>query len=80
MQDCSDATIGERVGYTSTTPTIVPRKLARGGGQGFHVVACMASLNHAPCPAPLFIEHANGLCHHRPISTLIRLESNPWGP
>jgi hypothetical protein len=44
---------------------------------GFHVVACV---NRAPSPAPLFIEHANELCHHRSISTLIRLGSNHCGP
>jgi hypothetical protein len=38
---------------------------------GFYVVACLESLNHAPSPAPLFIEHANALCQHKPISTLI---------
>jgi 2-polyprenyl-3-methyl-5-hydroxy-6-metoxy-1,4-benzoquinol methylase len=47
---------------------------------GFHVVVCMACVHHAPSPAHLFIEHANGLCHHRPNSTLIRLESNPCEP
>jgi hypothetical protein len=28
---------------------------------GFEMAACMVSLNHAPGPAPLFIEHANRL-------------------
>jgi hypothetical protein len=28
----------------------------------------------------IFIEHANGLHHRRPIKTLIRLGSNPYGP
>jgi hypothetical protein len=39
----------------------------------FHVVACMELLNHSPSSAPLFIEHTNGLYHHRPISPLIQI-------
>jgi hypothetical protein len=47
--------------------------------QGFHMLACMRLI--APLAAPLiFIGYANGLPHHRPISTLIRLRSNPCGP
>jgi hypothetical protein len=40
---------------------------------GFHVVACMTRVYRASSPTSLFIEHVNELCHHRPISTLIRL-------
>jgi hypothetical protein len=47
---------------------------------GFHMVACIESLNHGPSPTSLFIEHANELSHHSPISTLIRLGSNPCRP
>jgi hypothetical protein len=43
---------------------------------GFHVVACMACVHRAPSPAPLFMEHTNGIHHHRPSSTLIQLGSN----
>jgi hypothetical protein len=30
-----------------------------------------ACVNRAPSLTPLFMEHVNGLCHHRSISTLI---------
>jgi hypothetical protein len=31
-------------------------------------------------PPLIFIEHANGLPRRKPISTLTRLGSNPYGP
>jgi hypothetical protein len=39
-----------------------------------------ASVNRALALPLIFIEHANGFRHHRPISTLIRPESNTCGP
>jgi hypothetical protein len=37
-------------------------------------------VNPPLAPPLIFIEHANGLPRRRPISTLIRLRSNPCGP
>jgi hypothetical protein len=45
---------------------------------GFHMVACRRVII-APL-ALIFIEHANGLRHHKPIRTLIWLGSNSYGP
>jgi hypothetical protein len=39
-----------------------------------------ACVNRAPSPPLIFIEHANVLHHHRLISIIIRLESNPCKP
>jgi hypothetical protein len=48
-------------------------RVSRGGVYGVFFIA--------PLARPLiFIEHANGLHHRRPISTLIWLGSTPYGP
>jgi hypothetical protein len=49
---------------------VVVARVSHGGMYGMCI--CASS------PAPLFIEHANGLRHCRPISTLIQLGSNPF--
>jgi hypothetical protein len=46
---------------------------------GFHMVACRHVLLAPLAPPLIFIEHTNGLHHHRLIITLIQLGSNPCG-
>jgi hypothetical protein len=49
----------------------VAARVSRGG---------VSNVNLPLAPPLVFIEHANGLPHYRPISTLIRLGSNSCEP